>query len=88
MHPRVRRASVVGPFQLALEFADGSRGTADLRAVLAGRRGVLEALSDPAVFAQVAVDPEAGTVVWPNGADVDPDLQFELTTLRRRSGER
>lgn len=25
------------------------------------------------VFAQVEVDPEIGTIVWPNGADLDPD---------------
>ena len=26
------------------------------------------------LFRQVAVDPELGTVVWPNGADIDPDV--------------
>lgn len=34
--------------------------------------GVFEPLRDPAYFAQVTVDPELGTVVWPNGADLDP----------------
>jgi hypothetical protein len=27
-----------------------------------------------AVFSQVVVDDELGTVVWPNGADMDPDV--------------
>jgi hypothetical protein len=29
---------------------------------------------DPDLFRQVAVDPELGTIVWPNGADMDPDV--------------
>lgn len=28
--------------------------------------------ADPAYFSQVRVDEEAGTIVWPNGADLDP----------------
>ena len=29
-------------------------------------------LRDPSFFSQVRVDEEAGTIVWPNGADMDP----------------
>ena len=29
---------------------------------------------DDELFAQVRVDPEIGTIVWPNGADLDPDV--------------
>jgi hypothetical protein len=36
------------------------------------RGPILEPLRDPEFFAQVTVDPEACTVVWPNGADLDP----------------
>jgi len=37
---------------------------------------VLAALRDPALFARVEVDAEAGTIVWPNGADLDPDVLY------------
>jgi hypothetical protein len=39
--------------------------------------GVLEPLSDPAFFAQVRVDPEAATIVWPNGIDMAPEPLYE-----------
>jgi hypothetical protein len=29
---------------------------------------------DPQFFRSVQVDPELGTIVWPNGADIDPDV--------------
>ena len=29
---------------------------------------------DPKLFRQVRVDDELGTIVWPNGADMDPDV--------------
>lgn len=30
-------------------------------------------LQDKAVFEQVEIDPEVHTLVWPNGADFDPE---------------
>src|SRR6266700_1002901 len=38
--------------------------------------GVFAPLKDPATFAQVRVHPEVGTIVWPNGADLDPDVLY------------
>jgi hypothetical protein len=41
---------------------------------------VFEPLLDMNYFAQVHVDPELGTVAWPNGADLDPDVLYgEIT---------
>jgi len=77
MHPRITRVQAGAPFRVTLTFADGSEGAVDLSPWIAGRRGVFAALQDPAVFARVTVDPEAGTIVWPNGADLDPDILFE-----------
>lgn len=42
--------------------------------------GVFEALRDPELFARVRVNPEIRTIVWPNGADLCPDvLRHHLT---------
>jgi hypothetical protein len=34
----------------------------------------------PAYFASVRVDPELGTIVWDNGADLDPDVLYALVS--------
>lgn len=36
--------------------------------------GVLDSLRDPVEFAGAFVDDVAGTVAWPNGVDLDPDV--------------
>jgi hypothetical protein len=73
--PVVVGAAVVGDHVLRLLFSDGTVGDVDL----SSQRwtGVLERLNDPAYFAQVAVDPEAGTVVWPGGIDLAPEPLYE-----------
>jgi len=38
--------------------------------------GVFEPLRDSAYFARLKADPEAGTVVWPNGADIAPETLY------------
>jgi hypothetical protein len=71
----VRIASVepLGGFVLRLGFDDGTTRELDLEAELWGP--VFEALrEDPQLFRQVEVDEELGTIVWPNGADMDPDV--------------
>ncbi|MEO8480430.1 MAG: DUF2442 domain-containing protein [Gemmatimonadota bacterium] len=68
--------ATAGPFTLRLEFKDGTFGTVDLGPRILGRGGMFEPLNDPAYFARVTVDHEAGTIVWPNGVDLDPDVLY------------
>ncbi len=65
---------VVGPYILDLTFSDGTKRVIDLEAELYGE--VFEPLRDPARFAEARVDPELGTVVWPNGADFAPEFLY------------
>ena len=63
-------------FTVRLGLTDGSRKVVDLERYLRGP--IFESIrSDPAEFARVQVDQRAGTVVWPNGADIDPDVLCE-----------
>jgi hypothetical protein len=67
---RVTSAQVLGHYRPRLGFSDGTSRDVDPTGELRG--AVFEPLSDPVFFAQVRVDDELGTVVWPNGADPDP----------------
>src|SRR5215212_6244151 len=62
------------PYVLDVTFADGSRRRVDVEGVLHGP--MFDALRDPARFAEAMVDVELGTVVWPNGADLSPELLY------------
>ena len=73
--PGVVGVAVVGDHVLRLLFSDGTVGDVDLSAER--WTGVLEPLNDPAYFAQVAVDAEAGTIAWPNGLDLAPEPLYE-----------
>jgi len=46
-------------------------------------RGVFEPLADQAFFAQVRVDPEGGTIMWPNGVDMAPEPLYAEARLHR-----
>lgn len=71
MLPNVVSVTQTGPYRLLLKFDDGAEGEIDVKSTVSFV-GVFEALQDPDFFAQVRVDPESGTIVWPNGADLDP----------------
>jgi hypothetical protein len=70
---------VVADHTLRLTFADGTVG--DVEFTDQEWRGVLEPLRDPAFFAEVRVDPESGTVAWPNDIDLAPEPLYD--TARR-----
>lgn len=70
--PRIVEVVALKGVQLRLTFSDGLVRELDLDPVLRG--GVLEDVRDPAVFREVRVDEVAGTIAWPNGVDLDPDV--------------
>jgi hypothetical protein len=72
--PRVLEVEHLGEHRLRLTFSDGLVRELDFAGVVQGRGGVFEPLGDPLFFAQVTVDPTAGTIAWPNGVDLDPDV--------------
>ncbi len=67
-----------GGHRVWLRFDDGAEGVVDL----GGLKfiGVLAPLRDERYFAQVRVDPEARTLAWPNGVDLDPDVLYSRLT--------
>jgi len=68
---RIREVKVLEGFRLSLELTDGSVIERDVSRLLLGP--VFEPIrKEPALFAEVRV--EGGTVVWPSGADLCPDV--------------
>ncbi len=80
MFPRVTRVRHVKDYELEIGFSDGTVAQLDFRGRTVGRGGVLGALENVDLFAQVSVDPDAGTLVWPNGVDFCPDVLYADAT--------
>ncbi|MBI3683226.1 MAG: DUF2442 domain-containing protein [Acidobacteria bacterium] len=80
MFPRVSKVRHLAAYRLKLSFTDGAEGELDLKERVVGRGGVFSPLEDIGFFSQVRVDPEAGTIVWPNGVDLCPDVLYSLVT--------
>lgn len=81
--PAVVGVAVLGDHLLRLLFSDGTVGDVDFSRE--HWTGILEPLNDPQYFAQVEVDAEAGTVVWPDGIDLAPEPLYEQTPPPPRS---
>jgi hypothetical protein len=69
-----------------LRFADGVEKLIDLDPYLHGPV-FSEIRRDWSVFASVRVDRGAGTIVWPNGADLAPDVLYEGRSSARMESE-
>ncbi len=73
---RVHAVTPLEGFEVRLAFTDGTERVLNLEPYLRGP--VFEPLKqDPQLFRAVQVDAELGTIVWPNGADICPDVLYE-----------
>ena len=72
---RIIGLKVCGPCVLDLTFNNGVRKRVDVSTLLDGP--VFRPLRETKYFAQVKLDLECGTVVWPNGADFAPETLLE-----------
>jgi hypothetical protein len=66
-------------YRLKLRFEDGAEGIVDVASCVSFT-GVFAPLKDPKDFASVRLNPELGTIYWPCGADLDPDVLYSLVT--------
>ena len=60
-------------------FADGEVRDVDVTPLLA--TPAFAPLRDPAVFEQVKVDEQTGTITWPGDVDLDPDVIYAAEDL-------
>lgn len=73
--PLLSEAQRLDGYTVHVRFEDGVTADVDLSYLL-DYGGVFEPLHDPAYFAQLRADVEAGTIVWPNDADIAPETLY------------
>ena len=66
-------------YRLTLRSDDGRSGEVDV-AALVPFTGVFAPLKERDYFVRVRVDPVAGSIAWPNGADLDPVVLYSAAT--------
>lgn len=85
---RIETVEPLENFTVRLGFTDGSTKQIDLEPYLRGP--VFEPIrKDRSVFLSVKVDKRMKTIVWDNGADIDPDVLYHaFKPAWQETGER
>jgi Protein of unknown function (DUF2442) len=73
--PELVEAQPLGDYTVRVCFEDGLTADVDLSYLL-DYGPVFQPLRDPDFFRQVRADPEAGTITWPNDADIAPETLY------------
>lgn len=68
-------ARYVQDYTVWLRFEDGTEGEVDLSSELHGP--IFEPLKNQAYFRSFRVNPDTGTIEWPNHADFAPEFLYE-----------
>lgn len=79
--PILTEANPLHGYMVHVCFEDGITADVDLSYLL-DYGGVFAPLRDQAYFAQLRADSEAGTIVWPNNADIAPETLYAQAQLR------
>ena len=83
---RVTSFEIVAPNSLEVVFDDNSERIIDFGPALGG--DLYRPLRDPDFFNRVEIDREVGTLVWPNGADFDPETLHNWPRYEEALAER
>jgi len=73
--PHVIAVKVIPPYSIEVEFENGFKRVHGLTDQLSGP--VFQPLKGPEFCAEACVDPELGTVAWPNAVDLAPEWLYE-----------
>jgi hypothetical protein len=73
--PLLVEATPLEDYKVHVRFEDGLAADVDLSYLL-DYGGVFQPLRDLAYFRGLRSDGEAGTIVWPNGADIAPETLY------------
>jgi len=73
--PLLTEAQPLDGYAVHVRFEDGTAADIDLSYLL-DYGGVFAPLRDPDYFTRLRADAEAGTIVWPNDADIAPETLY------------
>jgi Protein of unknown function (DUF2442) len=79
--PLLIEATPRDAYTVHVRFEDGTVADIDL-AYLLEYGGVFAPLRDPDYFRTLRADAEAGTIVWPNDADIAPETLYARAKRR------
>jgi hypothetical protein len=84
---RVTHFEIIGDYTLRLTFDDQTEQMIDFEPILTGP--IFGPLKDKKLFDQVMLEPNFGTLEWPNGADISPTVlhdwpEHEAAIIARR----
>jgi len=79
--PRLVEAEPLYGHTVRVRFEDGTAADVDLSYLLE-HGGVFESLREPEFFRRLRADSEAGTIVWPNEADIAPETLYARAQRR------
>ena len=70
--PEIIEAKWVQGYSVQVTFSDLKKATIDLKKFLG--RGIFKEFTNIEKFKRFKVDAELGTITWPNGADIAPEV--------------
>lgn len=73
--PMLTEAKPTEGYTVHVLFEDSTSADVDLSYLL-DYGGIFEPLRDPEYFRKLTADSDAGTIVWPNEADVAPETLY------------
>jgi hypothetical protein len=80
MFPDLKSVRYLRDYKLELTFTDGISGCIDFAPWIVGKGGVFVPLENKKFFAQVTVNHDIGTIVWPSDVDFDPEVLYSHVT--------
>lgn len=77
---RIIQVDYISEYKLKLTFGNNETKIVDLSEKVKNAKGIFLPLKDMDFFKQVAVDDCQLSIYWPNGADICPDVLYEMGT--------
>lgn len=74
MTPKIQKIRYTSGYNYHIRFTDNREGVVDFTSFLWG--DAFKQIKDKDFFKQAYIDKTAGTISWPNGADIAPETLY------------